>query len=157
MSASFQIMPLSLRLFSPLFAMDDIQLARLGARRVIADQSPGFPCRVSLEDAAVGETVILLPFTHHDVASPYRTSGPIFVRQSAVEATLSPGEIPAVAATRLLSVRAYDATSMMIGCDVTEGSELTALIEHLLTDRAVSYLHLHNARPGCYSCRVERL
>ena len=40
------------------------------ARRVIADANPGYPCRVSLEDAEVGETLILVLFAHREADSP---------------------------------------------------------------------------------------
>lgn len=63
---------------------------------MIVDKKPGFPCRVSLTDADLGETVLLVPFHHHEVSS------------------------------------------------------------RLLSDESVSYLHIHNARPGCYNCRVLR-
>ena len=157
MSISFRIVPLPLQNFSPLFDLDDIELAKRGARRVTADKHPGFPCRVSLVDAAQGERLILLPFIHHDVASPYRASGPIFVRESAKEALLAPDEIPDIAATRLLSVRAYDGAGMMVDCEVTDGSKLPTRIEYFLSNPQVSDLHLHNAGAGCYSCRVERV
>ena len=156
MSNSFRIVPLPLRNFSPLFALDDKELARHSARRVVADQHPGFPCRVSLLDAAPGETLILVPFTHHEVDSPYRASGPIFVRESARTRYLTEGEIPEVAATRLLSVRAYDAAGMMLDGEMAQGAQLPSQIEHFFANPQISYLHLHNARAGCYSCRVER-
>ena len=157
MSIPFRIVALPLQNFSPLFALEDTELAKRGARRVTADKHVGFPCRVSLIDATPGERLILLPFIHHDVASPYRASGPIFVRESAEEAALAPGQIPDAAATRLLSVRAYDGAGMMLDCEVTEGSTLPARIEDLFANSQISYLHLHHARAGCYSCRVERV
>ena len=57
---------------------------------------------------------------------------------------------------RLLSVRAYDAAGTMTDADVVEGTELEGTVTRLFADPAVAYLHLHNARPGCYSCRVDR-
>jgi len=121
------------------------------------DAKPGFPCRVSLEDAEIGEQVILLPFLHHEVESPYRASGPIFVRENAKEAALSVGEVPELVSTRTMSVRAYDENSMMIDGTVVPGSEIKAHIEKLFADPKIAYLHLHNAGAGCYSCRVERV
>ncbi len=126
-------------------------------RRMIADEKPGFPCRVSLADAEVGETVLLLPFVHHDVASPYRASGPIFVRRGAATAMPAVGEIPLMFRHRLLSVRAYDAGGMMVGAEVVKGSELEPSIGHLFARERVNYLHIHNASPGCYNCRVVRV
>jgi len=121
------------------------------------DAKPGFPCRVSLEDAEIGEQVILLPFLHHEVESPYRASGPIFVRENAKEAALSVGEVPELVSTRTMSVRAYNENSMMIDGTVVPGSEIKAHIEKLFADPKIAYLHLHNAGAGCYSCRVERV
>ena len=120
------------------------------------DNKPGFPCRVSLEDAEIGEQVILLPFIHHDADSPYRASGPIFVREKAKEANLAVGEIPELVSTRTLSVRAYDKNSMMQDGSVVPGSEIKAHIEKLFGNPNIEYLHMHNAGAGCYSCKVER-
>ena len=156
MSHAFQFVALPAEPFASLFHHSDQQLGAAGARRMIADEKPGFPCRVSLVDAEVGETVLLLPFTHHDVCSPYRASGPIFVRKDARTATPGVGEVPALLAQRLLSVRAYDKAAMMVGSEVIEGTELESAIRRLFGDDCVSYLHVHNARPGCYNCRVVR-
>jgi len=58
--------------------------------------------------------------------------------------------------SRLLSVRAYDAMAMLVRSEVVDGKELDETIRRHFGDRNVQYLHLHNARPGCYNCRVER-
>lgn len=51
----FQFLPQSKQAFEPYFQMSDAPLADHRARRVTADAFPGFPCRVSPEDAAPGE------------------------------------------------------------------------------------------------------
>jgi len=154
---SFRITALPRSEFAPLFGLAERELARRGVRRVLVDSKPGFPCRISLADAEPGENVILLPFTHHAVDSPYRASGPIFVREQAMEAVLSAGEVPEAVRRRLLSVRAYDRDGMMIDGEVTRGGELEACIEKFFADPRVDRLHLHNAKPGCYLCAVERI
>jgi hypothetical protein len=156
MTNSFRIVGLPLAKFAPLFSLSESELEQKHARRLIVDAKPGFPCRVSLEDAELGERVILLPFVHQPAASPYQASGPIFVREMAKEAAMAPGEIPEVVGSRLLSVRAYDDEGMMVDSEVTEGQQLENHINQLFSNSRVSYLHLHNARAGCYSCRVER-
>ena len=90
-------------------------------------------------------------------ASPYRASGPIFVSRHAKPSELPPGELPACVAGRLMSVRAYDAQHLMVEADVCEGETLAPVIERMFADPQVAYLHLHNARRGCYSCRVDRV
>jgi len=77
MNVSFQIMALDAAQFAPYLSMDKANLIRHKAKWLTADAEPGFPCRVSLQDASVDERVLLLTFNHHDVASPYRSSGPI--------------------------------------------------------------------------------
>lgn len=157
MSIQFQISALPAEQFWPLFEMSGEQLAKCGAKRCIADAKPGYPCRVSLEDAEVGETLILLPFAHHDIDSPYRASGPVFVRVGARQAQPQANEVPDSVRHRLLSVRAYDAGGSLVDAELTEGQHLECLIERLFADSQVAYLHLHNAHPGCYNCRVDRL
>jgi hypothetical protein len=156
MKTNFRIVGLPLGQFQPLFSLDDNELAQKGARRLVVDAKPGFPCRVSLQDAEIGERIILVPFVHHDVESPYRASGAIFVRETAKQVELASGEIPDVVASRVMSVRAYNDKGMMVNATVTPGKELKSQIEELVADSGVSYLHLHNAGAGCYSCRVER-
>jgi len=157
MNDSFQLVALPFDQFSSLFSKGDDELQTIGARRMVVDGKPGFPCRVSLADAEVGETVLLLPFTHHNVSSPYRASGPIFVRSGARTANPAAGEIPVMFRHRQLSVRAYDKAAMMVGAEVVMGNELEEVIRRLFANESVSYLHVHNAKPGCYNCRVVRV
>jgi hypothetical protein len=154
--STFRLVGLSAENFEPFFAMSDDELTALGARRVVADESFGFPCRVSLADAAVGDELLLLPFDHLLTRSPYRASGPVFVRKGARRAVLAPGEIPPYVERRWMSVRAYDTDDMMIAADVCDGNAVRTVIERFIADPSTSFIHLHNARRGCFSCRVER-
>lgn len=155
--SSFRLVGLGADNFEPFFAMSDDELVALGARRVVADESPGFPCRVSLADAEVGDELLLLPFEHLSARSPYRASGPVYVRARAQRAVLEPGVIPPYVTRRLMSVRAYDASDMMVTGEVCEGADVHATLERLMADDAVAFIHLHNAKRGCFSCRVERV
>lgn len=154
---SFRLSGLAYQQFKPLFELHDNELAARGAIRVTATQSPGYPCRVSLADAEPGEQLLLLPFVHQPGGSPYKASGPIYVRRDAVQAVLEPGKIPEYVSRRLISVRAYDASHMMLNAEVREGSAVTAEITRQFEDARVAYIHLHNARQGCFSCLVERV
>ena len=156
MTNSFQFVALPSKQFEPLFGMSDAELRAVNVRRMIADEKPGFPCRVSLADAEVGEIVLLVPFKHHDVSSPYRASGPIIIRRGAGTATPAVNEIPVMFTHRLLSLRAYDAAAMLVGAEIITGRELEIAIRNFLANDTVNYLHIHNARPGCYNCRVVR-
>ena len=48
---SFVISGLPVDEFKPLFGLSDVALAERGVVRVRVDAKPGFPCRVTLEDA----------------------------------------------------------------------------------------------------------
>ena len=152
----FQISGLPIEAFHSFFNMNESELAERNARRCIVDSKPGFPCRVSLVDAELGESVILLPYIHHQVNGPYQSSGPIYVRETAVQAQLKVNEIPQVARHRLMSIRGFDSSGSMLLSEVVEGLNLEARIADFFANESVTYLHLHNAKPGCYSCRVDR-
>jgi hypothetical protein len=153
---SFQISALRAALFADLPSLSGQQLAARHIQKSIVDAYPGAPCRVSLEDAQIGETVYLLNFTHHDQATPFKSSHAIFVRETAVPAHPTPDEIPTSLSTRLLSVRAFNTAHNMINADITEGIALAEMIEDMFGDENIRYLHVHYARPGCYAARVDR-
>jgi hypothetical protein len=154
---AFQLVGLPYEPFARYFSMADADLVKLDARRVVASGSPGFPCRVSLADAEVGEELILLPYVHQPAASPYRASGPIFVRKGAGQRRLEAGEIPDYVSRRVISVRAYDAAHSMTDAAVCEGTDVASALQQLFDDPAVAYIHLHNAKQGCFSCCANRV
>lgn len=153
---TFRIRALDPRPFAPLFALDDAELARRGAVRRVADAKPGFPCRVSLADAEVGETVLLVNHEHQPAPGPFRSRHAIYVREGVAEARPAAGEVPQLLRLRTLSVRAFDAAGMMRDAAVADGREAERAVERMLADPGVAYLHLHYAGPGCYAARVER-
>jgi len=157
----FRIAGLPAEPFIPFFAMSDADLMRRGARRVTArlEDAPAMqPCRVSLRDSQPGEVSILLAYPHLDmVASPYRSSGPIFVRQGVSQSVSVVNEVPAQQRTRLLSVRAYDAAGLMVDAAVIDGTALEAAIGRMFRRREVAFLHAHNAKRGCYACHIDRV
>ena len=153
---TFQIHALPPDRFAALFALSDAQLAEKGARRVIADQTGAFPCRVSLADADVGDELILTNYAHLDEHSPYRASHAIDVRKDVEQANPNPGEVPAVLSQRLLSLRAFGCDHMMTDADVVEGSTLADNLRQMFADPAVDYVHIHNAKQGCFAARATR-
>jgi hypothetical protein len=142
--------------FSHLFGLSNDELVARGMRRIVVDEKPGFPCRVTLEDAERGERVILLPFEHQSAHSPFRASGPIFVREAAHATFDRTGAPPEVLGGRKLSARAYGKDGMMVDADVAEGLDVIPLLERFFSTSEVEYAHIHFARRGCYACRVER-
>jgi len=142
--------------FQDVLRRSDADLQANGMRRMRVDKVGSFPCRVSLEDAPLGEEVILLPYVHQPTDSPYRASGPIFVRPAARAPVRIVDAIPPYLSTRLLSVRAYNSRDEIIDAEVVPGDTAEATFHRLLANEAAAYLHVHFARYGCYGCRVDR-
>lgn len=153
----YRVRGLDRELFRPLFGLPETELAARGIVRQVVDGFPGFPDRIALCDVPVGETVLLLNFTHQPAATPYHSSHAIFVHEGA-EATYDRADaIPEVMRRRLLSLRAFDADHMMVDAEVVEGVDLEPLIARFFADPAVAYLHVHYARRGCWAGRIDRV
>lgn len=153
---SFRITGLDAQPFTHLFGLSDEELARHNAKRYVADAKPGFPCRITLEDAEPGETLLLVPYAHQTAQTAYASKGPIFVRERLAPRAERHDEIPEQLKVRLISLRAYDQQGMMRDADVAEGKDLKPLIERLLANEDVAYLHAHFARRGCYAALIKR-
>lgn len=153
----FQFSGLPLEPFQALFALNDDELLARGMRRYVADEKPGFPCRVTLEDAELGEELILLSYAHQPAeTSPYRAEGPIFVRKAATESYQNHDKVPPVLRSRLLSLRGYDRDDLIIEAEVVEGTKLETELAKFFDNADVAYIHIHYARRGCFACRVDR-
>ena len=152
----FRILGLDPAPFRPMFTMTDEHLRELGALRVRIDSPRSAPDRITLDDAAPGETVLLLNHVYLEVDSPYRGTHAIYVRENGGERFDRVNEVPSALRGRMLSVRAFDAAGMMVDADLIEGDRIEALIERLFAHPSVIYLQVHFARRGCYAARVER-
>jgi uncharacterized protein DUF1203 len=152
---SFRVRGLEPEPFRKYFDMPDADLRAMGMLRVIADED-GFPCRVSLRHAPVGDELLLLNYEHQPGRTPYRSNHAIYVCRSSAKPFDAVDVVPEVILRRFVSVRAFDASHMMIDADVIDGADAAALFERLLANPDAKYLHVHNAKRGCYSARVER-
>lgn len=152
---SYVIKGLPRERFVPLFALSDADLIARGARRVVADDD-SFPYRVSLRDASVGETLILLNHVSNDVGSAYRASHAILVREECEEVQPLVDAIPPVFTARTLSFRGFDASGDLIASRVSAPDEHDRAIRDLLSNPAIDHIDAHNAGHGCFSARIER-
>jgi hypothetical protein len=142
--------------FQPFFELSEGERAARHAVGVIANKKPGFPCRVSLMDAEVGEEMILVNYEHQTAGTPFRSSHAVYVRREAHQANLQKDEVPEMLRSRTLSLRAFDGKGMMIAADLVDGLLLEKLIEEMFGDPGVAYIHIHFAKPGCYAARADR-
>jgi hypothetical protein len=153
---AFRITGLSPEPFEHLFGLPDDKLAEHGVKRYVADEVPGYPCRIEMRDAEPGETVLLLNHVCQPAETPYRASHAIFIREGATDKYDQVDQVPGVMRVRLLSLRAYDTEGMMLDADVVEGDKIEPLISKMFANLDVSYIHAHNAKRGCYAGRIDR-
>ena len=118
---SFRITGLSPGPFRHLFGLPDDALRQQGVLRFVVDSPTGFPDRVELRDCAPGDTVLLVSHLHQPADTPYRASHAILVREGATAAYDAIDAVPPVLASRLLSLRAFDAAHFMLDADVVDG------------------------------------
>lgn len=87
---------------------------------------------------------------------PSQASDPIFVRKIANATSLGTNEIPKMLNHRLLSSPGYNKSGMMKYAAVTEGLNLATRLKLGFERSEIHYIHIHNAKQGCYNCVTER-
>jgi hypothetical protein len=152
----FRITGLSPESFRPLFGLADTELARHGAVRRLVDCKPGYPDRIELRDVDIGESVLLVNFTHLPVATPYRSSYAIYVREGARVRYDRINAVPEQFRSRVLSLRAFDESDMLRDADIADGVGIERLIERFLSSPDTAYIHAHYAKYGCFAARIDR-
>jgi hypothetical protein len=153
---TYRITGLAPEQFAPLFAASPEDLAAMGAVRVTASAKPGYPCRVTLEDAEPGEELILLHHVSHDVETPYRSAYAIFVREGAGEPADYVDAVPPVFEGRPLAMRGFDEHGMLGTAMLALPGEADAKIREMLANKGIAYIDVHNAAHGCFAARVQR-
>lgn len=152
---TYRIEGLAPDMYAPLFAMDDEELAARNARRVTADSPSGYPCRVTLADAAPGDRLLLVNHVSHDVSTPFRTAYAIYVREGAVAETFEDA-VPAMLDTRTLGMRGFGTDGMLKGALLALPGEADEKIRELFDRPEVAVIHAHNAAYGCFMAKIER-
>ena len=153
---SYRIEGLRAERFAHLRGAGDTALAEHKAVRVTADSGRSFPCRVSLDFAAPGESLLLLNHVSNEAATPYRTAYAIYVREQADEAPVFLDRLPPVLEGRMLSLRSFDARGMLRSAMLAQPGEAEAGIAALFDDPEAASIHAHSPAYGCFLARIER-
>jgi hypothetical protein len=153
---AYRITGIDPRPYQPLFGLSDEELAHRGAVRMTVTEKPSFPCRVTLQDRDIGETVLLVNHVSHGGDGPYRASHAIFVTEGADEPAELLDGIPPVFETRILSLRGFDDEGMMADAILTQPGEAEAGIRRLFENPSITTIHAHNATRGCFAAKIER-
>lgn len=153
---AFRITGLAPEPFQSLYGLPEQDLASFGVKRYIVDSNPGFPDRIEMKDAEPGQSVLLLNHVCQPAKTPYRASHAIFIREWATQAYDAVDQVPESMRIRLLSLRAFNDDGMMLDADVADGMVMEPVVTRMFANPEVSYIHVHNAKQGCYSGRIDR-
>jgi hypothetical protein len=122
---------------------------------VVADEANSYPCRHCLEDAQLGERMLLFSHSPFEKIGPYKEFGAVFAHERRCVRASKP-QIPEQLRRRLLALRGYSADQKILAADVVQGTAIEPLIEELLQKPGVAYVHARFAKFGCFACRIER-
>jgi hypothetical protein len=120
-----------------------------------ADSASGYPCRHCLRWANPGEQMILFPFAAVG-EGPYQERGPIFVHAEPCTRYAATENFPAEFRSGRV-IRAYDTRKFVIDARVVNGEQPEAVIDELLQNPEVAFLHVRSATRGCYTMGIERV
>ncbi len=121
----------------------------------VADAVPGYPCRQCLQDADIGDELILVSHDPFLGSSPYQSASPIFLHRQTCSAP-EDGQLPLQLTRRQLSVRSFDADEMMLDAAVIDGTRLDETLIRFFCDDQAQRVRVHNAERGCWATDVER-
>ena len=141
--------------FEALYGLSEAALAERGVIAKIADSKPGFPCRITLEDAEPGERVLLLNHESHSAATPFRSAYAIYIREGARTPARFRDRLPPVFADRPIALRIFNAQGYLIGADLGAGDTLEPKIRQALARPNTAYIHSHNAMHGCFAAEIR--
>ncbi len=153
---NFQLSALAETTFQDLFSLSETALKEHNIVSELVTEKPGVPCRISLEDAEIGERVLLINYRHLPDASPFQASHAIYIREHVKQAAPQKNQIPEMITDRIISLRAFDQQHMMINAELAQGPNIAATITDMFNDEMTDYIHLHFAKPGCYAAKVNR-
>ena len=153
---SFVITGLAPQTFSHLFGLPEEVLSQQNIVRKTVDAKPGYPCRITLQDAEPGETVLLLNHESHPAATPYASRYAIFVRESAEAAQTYSDVLPPVFRNRPIALRLFSGEGMLTGADLGVNEALHDKIVAAFARPEVAYIHAHNAMHGCFVAEIRR-
>ena len=114
------------------------------------------PCRVCLAPFVIGsDERLLFTYDPFDGFDPVPLPGPVFIHALACTPHATGGFPPQLAGVPLMAEAYRTARECSARVRLTAGGEASVL-EMLLDDPTVEYVHLRHAEAGCYVARVSR-
>ena len=142
--------------FAHLSGLNDKVLRLQNIMRQTVDAKPGPSCRITLQDADAGETVLLLSYQSHDVPAPCALRSAAYVREGAAQAAAYRDALPPVFADRPVALRLFNQDAMLVGADMSFNPGVKAKIEQGFARVEVAGIHGHNPVYGCFVAGIGR-
>ena len=141
-----------------MFRMSNQELQQNNAVKRIIKEPFSAPCRLTLTDMNPGDEAILFNYFHHNVDSPYRAMGPVFVKCNSKKCKLSTNTLPEIVLPqRRFSIRSFDVNSMTIDAEIVLGENFRSYVDEKFQNKDVNYLQIHFAAYGCWAFDIFRV
>ena len=115
------------------------------------------PCRLCLRTFRIGEERrILFTFDPFYQLEPLPLPGPVFVHEGECQRYDEHTGFPEEMRSHRLTLNAYATGRRLLAQEYVEDGAVEPVIEQLLTDSRIRYIHVRDTEAGCYDFRIER-
>ncbi len=113
-------------------------------------------CRVCLQLTEPGDPYLLGSYTPFERDSAYAETGPIFIHQKSCRPWDSEGGYPNEFPRNDVVLRAYNEAGSIQDAEWVGDREVEDVIEEILDNPRVDFIHARNSTYGCFMFRVDR-
>ena len=115
------------------------------------------PCRQCLHTFAVGsERRILFTYDAFESSEELPLPGPVFIHEEKCERYPETGGFPPDLVHHRLTLNAYARGRRLLAQEYVAGGAVEHVLQRLLGDPVVDYIHVRDTQAGCYDFRIER-
>src|SRR5436305_3879957 len=123
----------------------------------LATENDTGACRSCLTVFVPGEGRILFAYAPNQCDHSYNEIGPIYIHERECQPYLEYDAFPLELRTRQpITLRCYASNGIMIDGELVGQRPVEEVIEKLLENSQIKYLHARTASVGCYIARIER-
>ena len=123
-----------------------------------AEVATGYgPCRHCLRFFEKGrERRILFTYDPFDGTESLPLPGPVFIHESSCERYPEDAGFPGHLASHRLTLNAYGRGRRLLAQEYVADGRVEPVIQRLLLEPRVAYVHVRDTAAGCYDLRIER-
>lgn len=115
------------------------------------------PCRLCLRTFAVGrERRILFTYDPFEESGANPLPGPVFIHESACRRYPENAGFPQELLRHALTLAAYGQDRRLLAEEHVSNGKIEPVLERLLGQSDVDYIHVRDTEAGCFDFRIER-